>query len=57
MSKARRAGERFRSPELMALMGWFPPFAPGIEEAHRADRPPSPEAQPAVPVSRGNFVI
>ena len=44
MSEARKAGERFHSPELMALTGWFPPFAPSTEEAHRAGMPPSPEA-------------
>ena len=26
MSEARKAVERFRSPELMASTGWFPPF-------------------------------
>ena len=26
MSEARKAGERFRSPELMALIGWFSSF-------------------------------
>ena len=55
MSEARKAGERFRSPELMALTGWFPPFAPGTEEACRASRPPSPVAQPVAPASRGKF--
>ena len=45
MSEARKAGERFRSLELMALTGWFPPFAPGSEEALRAGRPPSSEPQ------------
>ena len=57
MSEARKAGERFRSPKLMALTGWFPPFAPGTEEARRVSRPPSPEAQPVVPASRGNFTV
>ena len=57
MSKARKAGERFRSPELMALTGWFASFVPGSEEALRTDKPPSPEAQQAVPASRGTFVI
>ena len=28
MSEARKAVERFRSPELMASTGWFPPFPP-----------------------------
>ena len=57
MSEARKAGERFRSPELMALTGWFPPFAPGTEEALRASRPPSPEAQSVAPASRGIFMV
>jgi hypothetical protein len=57
MAEARKAGERFRSPELMALTGWFPPFAPGTEEARRTSRPPSPEAQPAAPTYRGNFTV
>ena len=57
MSEARKAGEQFRSPELIALTRWFPPFALGSEEALWAGRPPSPEAQPAVLASRGTFVI
>ena len=57
MSKARKAGERFRSPELMALTGWFACLTPCSKETLRVNRPPSPDAQPAVPASRGTFVI
>ena len=57
MSEARKAGEQFRSPELMALTGLFTPFAPGTEEARRAGRVPSPEAKPTIPASRGNSMV
>ena len=32
MSEARKTGERFRSPELMASTRWFPPFPLGRED-------------------------
>ena len=57
MSEARKAGERFRSPELMALTVWFPSFALGSEEALRADRLPILKAKLAGPVSRGTLLF
>ena len=36
MSEARKAVERFRSPELMASTGWFPPFPQRTEGAPSA---------------------
>ena len=57
MFEACKASKRFRSPEIMALTGWFPSFTAGSEEALRADRLPSPEATPAGPISRGTLLF
>ena len=37
MSEAWKAGERFRSLELMASTGWFSPFPLGREHTQRAE--------------------
>lgn len=47
MSDARKANERFRSPELMASNRWFPSFPPNSEDALPVERAPSHEALPA----------
>ena len=47
MSEARKAGERFRSPELMTSTGWFPPFPPGREDVQQAVEVPSAVSSPS----------
>ena len=41
MSEARKAVERFCSPELMASTGWFPPFPPSRGDSQRTESAPS----------------
>ena len=47
MSEAQKAGERFRSPELMASTGWFPPFPLGRDDTQQAEGAPSAVSSPS----------
>ena len=47
MSEARKAGERFRSTELMASTWWFPPFPSGREGVQQAEGAPSAASSPS----------
>ena len=57
MSEARKAGERFRSPELMASTGWFPPFPLGRDDNQRAESAPSAVSSPSSGGLPGTFGV
>ena len=57
MSEARKVGERFRSPKLMASTGWFPHFPLGCEDAQRAEEAPSAVSSPSSSGLPGNLAF